>query len=169
MNDATDDIIYTDESGQDYRASDYPDDYIELIELVHCDVANELTEYEQRTPAEAPQNIFREYNHGRIAFVNGRAVLPRLLGRAYEMGIAEDPRGGYWSMGNADEHSGDADVDVGIGLCWINRNTQGGHTVWWRRRDTGDGILLDDYDYFVVFHDSADDAAFLAAFPGAGA
>ena len=84
------------------------------------------------------------------------------------MGIAEDPQGGYWSMGHANEQL-ECDVDVVDRLNWIARNVQGGHTIWWRRRDTGDGILLLDYDYFVVFHDPADDAAFLAAFPGAGA
>lgn len=148
--------------------SDYPEDYIALIELVHGDVGHELEVYEQRTPADAPQNIFREHDHGSIAFVNGKATLPRLLGRAYEFGIAEDPRGGFWSMGHADEQLNE-DQQIGLRLSWIEDNAQSGHTIWWRRRDTGDGILLDDYDYFVVFHDAADDAAFLAAFPEAGA
>ncbi len=151
------------------RVGEYPEDYIGLIEAVHVDVENELEEFEQRAPSEAPQNIFREWNRGSIAFVNGRAVPPRRLGSACEMGIAEDPQGGYWSMGSAAPWTGDADVAVGMRLDWITRNVRGGHTIWWCRRDTGDGILLDDYDYFVVFHAPADDAAFLAAFPGAGA
>ena len=156
-------------NGVVHPLSDYPEDYIGLIQAVHIDVENELEEYEQRAPSEAPQNIFREWDNRSAAFVNGRTALPRLLGRAHEMGIAEDPQGGYWSMGNANEHSGDEDVAISIRLDWITQNVRGGHTIWWRRRDTADGILLDDYDYFVVFHDFADDAAFLATFLGAGA
>lgn len=155
-------------NGETFAVADYPEEYIDLLELIHLDAVEELEEYEQRAPHEAPQTIWREFNHGSIAFVNGRAVLPRLLGRAYEMGIAEDPRGGYWSMGHADERL-ECDTQIGERLSWIQQNTKGGHTIWWRRRDTGDGILLDDYDYLVVFHDPGDDAAFLAAFPGAGA
>lgn len=153
--------------GTSHLISDYPEDYIDLIKLVHVDVENELEEYEQRTPADAPEHIFREFNHGSIAFVNGKATLPRLLGRAYEFGIAEDPRGGFWSMGHADEQLNE-DEDIRLRLFWIEQKAQAGHTIWWRRCDTGDGVLLDDYDYFVVFHDPADDAAFLAAFPEAG-
>jgi hypothetical protein len=61
------------------------------------------------------------------------------------------------------------DDDFDTRTDWLSEESTGQYIISWRRHDTGDGIVLDDYAYFVAFMDETDDAAFMAAFPGAGA
>ena len=80
--------------------------------------------------------------------------------------LGEDPTGGFYAHGYLDGDFEEAD-ELRRRLDWIDQHVKGGHIVWWYRRDTGDGILLDDYQYMVAFNGPADDAAFVAAFPEA--
>lgn len=153
--------------GTDFPLSDYPEEYLEALWLV-TDEPIEDIEFQGRKPDQCPTVMFREWHHNSIALVCGGAALPRRLGIAYELAVGIDPLcGGYFVAGNRNEY--EPDEDISNRLHWIAENARGPYVAWWRRRDTGDGILLDDYEYLVVFVDPADDAAFLAAFPGAGA
>lgn len=153
--------------GTDYQLSDFPDEFVEGLELVADDIIEELEGY-ARTPEQCPTTMLREWHHNSVALVNGGAALPRRLGIAYEFAVGIDPLGGYIGTGNRNDRF-EEDETICHRLNWITENARGPYTVWWHRRDTGDGILLDNYEYQVIFHNQNDDAAFLAAFPGAGA
>lgn len=166
----SDDTLFVDEAGRGVRLSDYPPDFIETLEALSCDPEDWLLGGEWH-PEECPSTMVPHWAVS-TAFINGQPVHGRLLGIAYECHIGVRQDGSFLILGCEREDMDDddlSDMDVAVRLDWINDNCKGGYTAWWRRRDTGDGVLLDDYAYLVAFHDPADDAAFLAAFPGAGA
>ncbi|OHC99201.1 MAG: hypothetical protein A3H25_11955 [Sphingomonadales bacterium RIFCSPLOWO2_12_FULL_63_15] len=143
--------------------SAYPEDFVEALNDIFGGAEDEL-EALNRMPAECPQAISREWHHRSVVLVNGRIAKSHVIGTVDCLAVGVDPLGGYLAFGTQD---GDYSA-VGEVIDWIVTNCRNGYSIWWSRRDTGDGILLDSYDVLAAFQSEADEAAFLSN-RGAGA
>lgn len=143
--------------------SAYPEDFVEALNDIVGDADDEL-EALNRMPAECPTAVYREWHHRSVVLVNGRIAKSHVIGTVDCLAVGVDPLGGYFTTGLR----GDDLSEVNEVIDWIAANCRNGYSIWWSRRDTGDGILLDSYDVLAAFQSEADEAAFLSN-RGAGA
>jgi len=149
---------------------DYPEAQLEFFDFCGYspkECVDQLEEMDD-TPETAIDVFAREYSNAvviRQGRGNDRILRNRFLGHAEETIWAggTSQGGDYYFRVKGCDDAFDARTD------WLCEESTGQYIISWRRHDTGDGIMLGDYAYFVAFMEEDDDVAFLAAFPGAGA
>lgn len=158
--------------GTDYPLDSYPQAQLDFFEFTGetDEGAVAYLEEMQDTPGSALDVAAREYDN---AIILDHTILPlRRIGTAEEVMFANNrdqaKHGSVCYARFRGYENGGCDADFDERWNWLSdHHFADARTITWRRDDTGDGILLDRYVFFIAFHDEADDAAFLAAFPEA--
>lgn len=162
-------ILYR-EGDKAYRLSDYPKTFVESIDAQTGDAASYIADMHLR-PDEAPHLVLMTYHNQEAHFLNGRAYSSMRWCKKFPIGyMMEEVHVDEHDVPHFDFHVPGSSVigDAGAEARWdwCARNCKGYWRAQAEERDVaGSSCMMLE----VWFDDEADEAAFLAAFPGAAA